>query len=444
MKNNLFKIKELNIKDVGKDYLNWFRDYEVKKFIFKKKYKNLDELKKYVAQVKKNKKQLLFGVFLKKNNKHIGNIKFDISTKKKNYANLGILIGDKNSRNKGYAFDIIRLSTEYINKKYGIFKFMLGVSKKNLIAINAYKKNGFRKIKKTNKNFLMMLDLKLLNLNKFSLGTAQFGLNYGINNKTGKTKFSEIKRIIEYAENLGITNIDTARAYGDAENILGRVGVKNFKVTSKLPFIEKSRIEDIKKLVKKSLSNLKKRKLECLLIHSTKNLDNNLKQILQEMEKLKKQKLVEKIGISTNNFKKFNEIIKKFDIDVLQVPYNILDKRVTDKKNLLIIKKKNIEIQIRSIFLQGLFFKNYNNINEHLKSIINKNKKLKIFLSYNKKEKLIKLLNFVYKNKLAKNIIIGLEKLSQLEEISAVKKNEKNNFQGIKNNSEILISPNLW
>ena len=83
MKNNLFKIKELNIKDVGKDYLNWFRDYEVKKFIFKKKYKNLDELKKYVAQVKKNKKQLLFGVFLKKNNKHIGNIKFDISTKKK-------------------------------------------------------------------------------------------------------------------------------------------------------------------------------------------------------------------------------------------------------------------------------------------------------------------------------------------------------------------------
>ena len=196
--------------------------------------------------------------------------------------------------------------------------------------------------------------------------------------------------------------------------------------------------------MKESLIHLKKRQLECILIHSSKNLDNNLKQILQEMEKLKKQKLVKKIGISTNNFKKFNEIIKKFDIDVAQVPYNILDNRLTNQKNPLIIKKKNIEIQIRSIFLQGLFFKNYNNINDHLKSIIDKNKKLKIFLSYKKKKKINKLLNFSYKNNLANNIVIGVEKLSQLKEISAVKINKKNNLQGIKNNSETLINPNLW
>ena len=143
MKNYFLKIKELNLKHVGVDYLNWFRDYEIKKFILKKNYKNLDELKRYVDQVKKNKNQLLFGIFLKKNNKHIGNIKFNISTRKKNYATLGILIGDKSSRNKGYAYDIIKLSTEYINKKYRINKFILGVSKKNLIAINAYKKEWF-------------------------------------------------------------------------------------------------------------------------------------------------------------------------------------------------------------------------------------------------------------------------------------------------------------
>lgn len=444
MKNSFLKIKELSPIHVSVDYLNWFRDNEIQKFILNKRYKNLDELKRYVDQVKKNKNQLLFGIFLKKNNKHIGNIKFNITSRKKNCATLGILIGDKSSRNKGYAYDIIKLSTEYIQKKYRINNFILGVSKKNLIAINAYKKNGFRIIKKTNKNFLMMLDLKLLNLNKFSLGTAQFGLNYGINNKTGKIEPSEIKRIIEYVENLGITNIDTAIAYGEAEKILGKIGIRKFKITSKLPYVEGEKIKDIEKMVKSSIKNLKIKKLNCLLIHSSKNIEKNTFLILNKMKKLKLNGLVSEIGISITKFHDIYKIVNNYNLDVIQLPYNIIDRRFESQKIINLLKKKKIKIQIRSIFLQGLLFKKYPEIPNFLKVHSSDLLRFQDFLSKSKSTKLSYMLNFVYRNQFPLNYIFGIDSLKQLKDIAKIKINNKLSFNGLKSSNENLINPSYW
>ena len=104
----------------------------------------------------------------------------------------------------------------------------------------------------------MKLDLDLLNLNKISIGSAQFGMKYGINNKLGKPSLAEIKKILNFAEKLGIRNIDTAVSYGKSEEVLGKAGVKNFKITSKLPFIASNKKNYIQKIVKKSLMKLKK------------------------------------------------------------------------------------------------------------------------------------------------------------------------------------------
>jgi aryl-alcohol dehydrogenase-like predicted oxidoreductase/RimJ/RimL family protein N-acetyltransferase len=448
VKNSFLIIKELNLKHVGKDYLNWFRDYEIKKFILKKNYKNLDELKRYVDQVKKNKNQLLFGIFLKKNNKHIGNIKFNISTRKKNYATLGILIGDKNSRNKGYAYDIIKLSTEYIDKKYRINKFILGVSKKNLIAINAYKKNGFRIIKKTNTNFLMMLDLKLLNLNKFSLGTAQFGSNYGINNKTGKIKLSEIKRIIECIENLGISNIDTAIAYGEAEKILGKIGVKNFKITSKIPYISSLEIKNIEKIIKRSLKNLRIKSLYSLLIHDSKNINKNFDKLVLILKKIKSKGLIKNLGVSISNFEDLKKVLKNKNIDIIQVPFNMMDQRINERSLINMIQKNNVKIHIRSIFLQGLLFKKYQEIKKMFSKNINYVKKFSKILKLKNIEKLRLFVNFVYLNKLSDQIILGVDNCRQLQKIARIKRLERINFPKIPLNfqkkNESLINPHNW
>ncbi len=58
-------------------------------------------------------------------------------------------------------------------------------------------------------------------LDKIVIGTAQFGLDYGINNKTGKIPPEEVFKILDSMKEFGIDYIDTAQAYGDSENILG-------------------------------------------------------------------------------------------------------------------------------------------------------------------------------------------------------------------------------
>ena len=74
--------------------------------------------------------------------------------------------------------------------------------------------------------------------NKIALGTAQFGLDYGINNKRGKIPFSEVEQIIKLAYDNGIEILDTAFSYGDSEDVIGSILEKNnfkFNIVTKLP-----------------------------------------------------------------------------------------------------------------------------------------------------------------------------------------------------------------
>ena len=114
-------------------------------------------------------------------------------------------------------------------------------------------------------------------MTKLVLGSVQFGINYGISNQHGKTKFSEVKKILNFAKDSKIKIIDTAVAYGDSEEILGKTGVKSFNFISKLPKIPKN-CKDVdywvQNNVETSLSKLRIKKLYGLLIHHTKDLSS--------------------------------------------------------------------------------------------------------------------------------------------------------------------------
>ena len=109
---------------------------------------------------------------------------------------------------------------------------------------------------------------------ELSLGTAQFGLTYGITNKKGKIDSSEILKILKYSKDNGIKYIDTAQAYGEAEKIIGNsLPKKNkFLITSKLPPIDKVSIDDamiseFEKKFQNSLIELKQESLDIFLLH---------------------------------------------------------------------------------------------------------------------------------------------------------------------------------
>ena len=80
------------------------------------------------------------------------------------------------------------------------------------------------------------------------------------------------------------------------------------------------------------------------------------------MKILKKEKLIKKIGISIYNENSVRKLTQLDVIDIVQIPLNLCDRRFIRKKNMNFFKKKNIRVQARSIFLQGLLLQNFNKI----------------------------------------------------------------------------------
>ena len=128
-------------------------------------------------------------------------------------------------------------------------------------------------------------------MSKLSLGTVQFGLNYGVSNKNGKISLSEAKKILQLAKDSNIDLIDTAISYGDSEKVIGDIGIKDFKFVSKLPDLPSGYINVdawVEENVKSSIKRLGINSLYGLLIHKTENLlDNKGKKLISSLNRMK-------------------------------------------------------------------------------------------------------------------------------------------------------------
>jgi len=156
-----FRLKTLTVDDATEEYLSWFVDSkEVGKYItYAQKSTDIKDLKRYVKDREAREDVLFFGIFTD-SGQHIGNIKYEPINMEEKFATMGILIGDKEWRGKGVASEVIRASSEYLNKTYGIKYIDLGVDKNNTPAVSAYKKMKFEVVKENNNIFKMRLDLK--------------------------------------------------------------------------------------------------------------------------------------------------------------------------------------------------------------------------------------------------------------------------------------------
>lgn len=150
--NNKIFLRNLNLKDINKNYLSWFKNIEVKKFIIgSNKINNISELKNYFLEKKKN-NRVLFLAILNSKRKHIGNIKFEPKSTNKKKIYMGILIGDKNYTDKGLSKIIFQKSVNKFIKKFNTRKYYAKVHNKNKIAVKAYLKNNFKIIGQNNIN----------------------------------------------------------------------------------------------------------------------------------------------------------------------------------------------------------------------------------------------------------------------------------------------------
>ena len=193
---------------------------------------------------------------------------------------------------------------------------------------------------------------------KIALGTAQLGLPYGIANQVGQVSRSEACSILQLATASGINTLDTAISYGDSEQRLGQIGVRNWKIVSKLPAMPEDVVHPvswIEDAVNSSLQNLNVSKLYGLLLHRPAQiLERNGEQIYLALQKLKRKGLIEKIGISIYDPLELNDLCRNFRFDLVQAPFSIVDHRLIQSGWLNRLAKEGVEVHARSVFLQGL------------------------------------------------------------------------------------------
>ena len=184
------------------------------------------------------------------------------------------------------------------------------------------------------------------------LGTAQWGDSYGITNHQGRLSDHAIKEIAELALNVGISKVDTAAGYGDAEVRLAP-WAKSFKVTSK---IQGSHPLSVSSQIQQSLTNLEIEALEGALVHDWPSLTNEeAKRAVQGLREAQEEGLVSRIGISAYDEHDLHRAIDFFGIvEAVQLPFNILDRRLLGTEALHELMRQGCDVQVRSVFLQGL------------------------------------------------------------------------------------------
>jgi aryl-alcohol dehydrogenase-like predicted oxidoreductase len=193
---------------------------------------------------------------------------------------------------------------------------------------------------------------------RLSIGTAQFGSAYGVANKTGKVSHHSVGEILTRGWTAGIRTIDTAIAYGDSESRLGDIGIKNWRVISKIPSIPRN-CGDVESWVLQSvvgsLGRLRIARLYGVLLHDPRQLlDANGSAIFAALLAAKRNGLVEKIGVSIYDPEELSDITARFSPDLVQAPFSLVDRRLISSGWLNRLNKAGIEVHARSIFLQGL------------------------------------------------------------------------------------------
>lgn len=197
-------------------------------------------------------------------------------------------------------------------------------------------------------------------MNKLALGTAQFGMNYGIGSSSGRTPINEVKKILDYAKSINIDMLDTASAYGESEKTLGELNVEDFRVVTKTRHFTNSKLTDddlniLNDDFNQSLQSLRLDSVYGLLIHNTEDLMKpGASKIIDFIQNLKSKNKIKKIGVSIYENKHLSFVLKNFDIDLVQLPLNIFDRRLIDNGMLKSLSQDGLEIHVRSVFLQGL------------------------------------------------------------------------------------------
>lgn len=287
---------------------------------------------------------------------------------------------------------------------------------------------------------------------KIGLGTAQWGMSYGVSNRQGQTSPDEVKRILEAAHADGISLLDTASLYGNAEQVLGGSDLTAYRVVTKTPKFSNSvnvraAADELLRSFYESLQKLRLESTYGLLLHDASNVfSRNGSKLIDSLEQLKSQGLVSKIGISVYGSSQISRALDWFKPDIIQLPVNVLDQRLIHDGTIAQLSQLGIEVHARSALLQGLLLMNANDIPKYFEPW------MPILLRWHRacRDQMVSPLHaafgFVCSLKEISYALVGVQNLNQLKEIIEASKPVQDgfDFDQFSSSDANLLDPSAW
>lgn len=193
---------------------------------------------------------------------------------------------------------------------------------------------------------------------QMTLGSAQFGMKYGIANVHGIPSIADVEQIVHAAIDRGVTHIDTARLYGESESRIGRALLgpwrQRVSVITKIGPVSLAEPADaraaVMQSVSQSLRSLGIEQIETMLLHRAVNRTTAGGAVWDALRECKRSGLISRLGVSVQNRAEFVLAAADSEVELIQLPLNLLDRRWDDLPPV----RSNLTIHARSIFLQGL------------------------------------------------------------------------------------------
>lgn len=288
-------------------------------------------------------------------------------------------------------------------------------------------------------------------ISQFVLGTAQFGMVYGIANQKGKPKKKEVTEMLNIAFKAGVNILDTAQGYGDAEESLAKAFKdlrqgQNIHVISKIdPKLVPQNKAEILAEIEKSVNTF-----ECPLWGMMLHDEQWLAQwdTLKEVFNIAKQNgWIRYAGVSVYSVKAAQMAINIPEIDIIQVPCNAWDQRMIDANILKRAKKQNKLCFIRSVFLQGLLLMPASEAKNKVQESYELAKDWEAYASEKKSSK--SQLALGYASQFELPLVLGVDNVEQLKKnMDDFISNKYNGIHGASFRpdkiSDFVLSPQLW
>lgn len=284
---------------------------------------------------------------------------------------------------------------------------------------------------------------------RLALGTVQFGLDYGVANRTGKVSQSIVRQLLSRAREAGVDTLDTAVAYGNSEAVLGEMGTQGWRVVSKLPALPAA-VDDVTQWVSdtvaESLSRLAAPRLYGLLLHRPADLTGRQGASLYEgLRKTKALGLAEKIGISIYEPAELEPLMSRFSFDLVQAPFNVIDRRIESSGWLRRLAGSGVEVHTRSAFLQGLLLMDREARPRHFDQWASSWERWDSWLADSGTSALQACLAFALSRPEICRVVVGVDSLEQLQQmLAAVGGEAQLPPVALSSDDPALLNPSRW